>query len=878
MPNLHDEFDADFKEAAAQGSLHDAFDADFKEAAAAGRQSATAKPSETAPLPVAGSEPPPEPERPKVPAWRAGAIGAGQGLLMGFGDELQGLVGAPVRYFAGDPNVKSLADAYRTVRDEAREEERAAAEDDPGVYGASKAAGTVLGFVAPAGLGAKAAGLGAKGANAAIRVGERVLAKEAAPALARTLTGAGAAGAVGGTMGLGYSEGKTVGEDLKNAAIGGGIGVATGALGANFPQATAAIGATYGLGNAAFNTDLSKGERVSEALLSTLGLAGAGIGKANDYVRGERRSMDQRRGRAVQQTREDVDQAALLGDEAEARAFNADIDKKLKNQSDAQSAAIRSARESEDAQIADLEQRAAVEQLERDRHELRSALWKEHDQNIENLRQEADAIRGKIAKQNYKADKTAHDDLTAEANDSYQAKFKERAAVHKEADKLKAKDQAALDSFDDAIAKANAEAERAPTQAHMAGVKQMRDLHTRLSNLWELSKTLGRPFEYMNELTELTNSLERNTPGEVEGVAPWLANFNEAKAAKLTALENKINASTTKLAAEKAALQKSIEGRDYLAKAAAKLQEKAKLSDALVDEAYQLALDHGLDVPPRESFDPRAKYPLKGLAAPEAPDLGGKPLDTQLAEKLAEIEAARSNFDPVFTDKRLAKLDQRLDKARGTTAATRENIVGRKPEADILREAGLDRTRSPSEIAQDYTSTNERVGGPEARRVLAGSSDPEGLRGALFDGKEPLEPNFRRIADTSERLAGAEKGVGEIMGKHIIARAAWDKLKGLIPNGAKIPTTPTTYDQFVAIDANTGRFSNPPQAAAALGKMYDATAFLEKATNWSPDLARKYAPALKQRVSVAQLLYFVERDPVLEKAVANMPEAPNGAK
>lgn len=118
----------------------------------------------------------PTPANPPISAFRAGAIGAGNGLTFGFGDELQGVVGAPIRRLAGDPQTPTLGAAYRTVRDEAAEERRQAAAENPGAY----ASGGVLG-----GLVGGAAGVTAAGAAGATLRG-------AGPAIGRAVTRAAA--------------------------------------------------------------------------------------------------------------------------------------------------------------------------------------------------------------------------------------------------------------------------------------------------------------------------------------------------------------------------------------------------------------------------------------------------------------------------------------------------------------------------------------------------------------------------------------------------------------------------------------------------------------------------------------------------------------
>lgn len=142
------------------------------------------------------------------------ADAAGQGVTLGFADELAGLLGAiPAAISTGTGVVES----YKGIRDAARENYQGYREANPGTALAAEVGGGLL-----------TGGLGG-GRALAGTAGRQMLGRAAA-------TGAG----MGAASGAGYSEADTVGGLAQDTALGGAIG---GAAGFAFPAAGQALNA-----------------------------------------------------------------------------------------------------------------------------------------------------------------------------------------------------------------------------------------------------------------------------------------------------------------------------------------------------------------------------------------------------------------------------------------------------------------------------------------------------------------------------------------------------------------------------------------------------------------------------------------------------------
>lgn len=177
-----------------------------------------------------------EPDRQKYTPVEAGAMGAAQGALFDFGDELYGGGKALYDIATGPEELKELVDVYRKRRDEARKELELASEDQPIAYTGGQIAGSIgTGFIPGLGMlnAAKGAGYLGKGG---------VLAKGAL------------SGALGGA---GVSEAETIGELGRDIREGAGYGMAAGGLLKGAGQVASAINPrTIGVkgANIVFNT------------------------------------------------------------------------------------------------------------------------------------------------------------------------------------------------------------------------------------------------------------------------------------------------------------------------------------------------------------------------------------------------------------------------------------------------------------------------------------------------------------------------------------------------------------------------------------------------------------------------------------------------
>lgn len=142
------------------------------------------------------------------------ADAAGQGLTLGFADELSGLVGAiPAALSTGN----NVVDAYKGIRDAARENYAGYKAENPGTALAAEIGGGLL-----------TGGVGG-GRALAGTAGRQMLGRAA-------LSGA----ALGGASGAGYSQADTVGGLATDTALGAAVG---GAAGAAFPAAGQALNA-----------------------------------------------------------------------------------------------------------------------------------------------------------------------------------------------------------------------------------------------------------------------------------------------------------------------------------------------------------------------------------------------------------------------------------------------------------------------------------------------------------------------------------------------------------------------------------------------------------------------------------------------------------
>ncbi len=147
-----------------------------------------------------------------------------QGLSFGFSDELAGALGATMAYLSGNiPEGQTLQDAYRDIRDIARNQAKEFAARNP----KSALAAEIFG-----GLGTGGAGV-ARGVGAAKRqMAQRGIAQRGIPAAAAPVaTGAGVGAAEGAIAGLGYTEGDTPEAMIRDVAEGAAFGAGLWAVG-----------------------------------------------------------------------------------------------------------------------------------------------------------------------------------------------------------------------------------------------------------------------------------------------------------------------------------------------------------------------------------------------------------------------------------------------------------------------------------------------------------------------------------------------------------------------------------------------------------------------------------------------------------------------
>ncbi len=159
-----------------------------------------------------------EAPRDKTGFWSALGKGGGQGITLGFGDEINGAIQAGMAKLQGED--KSLAELYHLNRDTFRQEDANAEEDQ----GAAFNVGNIAGGLALAPLGGSTAA--AKLATYAPRLGRAAsLLRPGGSALSQ-LVKAGAG--LGAATGLGTSEADSLGEMALDTAVGGTVGAGAG--------------------------------------------------------------------------------------------------------------------------------------------------------------------------------------------------------------------------------------------------------------------------------------------------------------------------------------------------------------------------------------------------------------------------------------------------------------------------------------------------------------------------------------------------------------------------------------------------------------------------------------------------------------------------
>ncbi len=209
---------------------------------------------------------PVEPEKPEGPSSiEALARGAGQGVSLGFADELAGSqavpyeIGQRIRSAMGgqrDSEEKSLADTYRGMRDKYRGADAAAEKAHPLLFNGAELAG---GLAIPV-----PGGSAVKGASLASKVGRGAL----------------AAGTMGTVIGAGKSEAEDIGGVAKDALTTGAVAAPMGATGAAAGHGLGKLGERFGAKAAGAETQL-RADTVAEKLASARGEYGQKVQDAN---------------------------------------------------------------------------------------------------------------------------------------------------------------------------------------------------------------------------------------------------------------------------------------------------------------------------------------------------------------------------------------------------------------------------------------------------------------------------------------------------------------------------------------------------------------------------------------------------------------------
>ena len=163
-----------------------------------------------------------KPETTEPSRTEAALRGAGQGLSLGFADELAGLGEAGYKAVTGREDYNDFMQNYKKHRDESRSNFEAAEKAHPGFYRGGELTGGLTGFaLAPGGTLAK---LGAMGAAGSLGQEKDINSDTALPALGRAATSGAANAAFGAALGkLGASG------PIGRLAAGAGAGAATGA-------------------------------------------------------------------------------------------------------------------------------------------------------------------------------------------------------------------------------------------------------------------------------------------------------------------------------------------------------------------------------------------------------------------------------------------------------------------------------------------------------------------------------------------------------------------------------------------------------------------------------------------------------------------------
>ncbi len=192
----------------------------------------------------------------KTGFWEAAAKGGGQGITLGFGDEINGAIQAGLAKLQGEDG--SLGDLYRRNRDTFRQEDATAEADQ----GAAFNIGNVAGGLALAPLGGSTAA--AKLAGYAPRLARAVnLLRPGGGALSQIVkAGAG----LGAATGLGASESDSLGGMARDTVVGGAVGAGAGLAGHLGQQAIEGTGRLLGrAGNKLLGRAEAKAAQMGEA-------------------------------------------------------------------------------------------------------------------------------------------------------------------------------------------------------------------------------------------------------------------------------------------------------------------------------------------------------------------------------------------------------------------------------------------------------------------------------------------------------------------------------------------------------------------------------------------------------------------------------------
>ncbi len=763
------------------------------------------------------------PVRQKTDLTDSAARGAGQGFTLGFGDEATGAIQAlgdsaiedyralqrgfsegdwrAVDKRFGRERFDRFMREYRAARDSERRKNTRAADDHPAAYGISQAVSALPLTIATGGSG-----------------------------------GAGVTAGLGAAQSLGASDSDLTHGDAGaylDAADDMAKGAMFGYVGGKIPVVGKYVMPAVGAGLAAFGDEfgMSEADRWAAGTGAVLSLPGM----AGDALEGLATRAGRKAAPAREQVTRQVEAEDFANDVKDAHTMNRTANKLLQADEEARLDAVRKVREQENETHAaakgeaKAQRQEELEQWQQDREgwqqerdEARAARAEAKEQRNQErqaaLDERKQAILAQQAHEEGSQAVKGHQRATKDANREYLRRLGEKDDEIRAYEKVWARQAREEADLEAAVAKAETELASVEESAKQAANKHFDTLDVRARRAADTYERRGMPVpeEVQTARDFVDDSYLENTPGRLSMPEVVRQNFI---ARERPAREAALKAAQEALAnyrANKPDVEQQV--RDLLGRKGTRVSK---------GEAYQLAQELGLNAGTLETFEPippKGGWQLTEPAPPEAP-----PAPDMTALKLKAIERQQAALQGQDTGPSTP--------APRKPAAAPLPEMARKPEAEILAEAGLDQPKP-------LTPRLELKADVDTRRPVAERVDEW-----INNAREPAMSEIRGKALTGS-LPG---GVATAALPFKAAGGAATVLGGLL--GAR-----NAIRHLSRVNPRTGEFENP----AAVAAVYES---LQRVLAKYPALAKKYVPGFRNGLSAVQTMFYIDEDPELAKAL-----------